>query len=224
MLSVIIPIYNEEKILGINSSMFFELSCNAELIFVDGGSVDRSIEIARQYGRVLQTEKGRAIQMNYGAKNASHDTLLFLHADNIISPETLLSIEKKVKKNGFIAGCLTQRIAKKDLIFRLIEVQGNMRARISKIFYGDQGIFLKKDIFLRIGGFPNVPILEDVLFTKRLHRYGRTTVMPDKILVSARRWEKMGVIKTTLLYSLINLLFKIGFPLKRIKNLYDDLR
>jgi rSAM/selenodomain-associated transferase 2 len=224
MICVIIPIYNEEKILKENSAWFKNLSGQSELIFADGGSTDRSVEFAYSYGNVLSGDKGRAIQMNRGAKCAQQDTLLFLHADNTISPETLLSIEKEVEKNGVVGGCLTQRIDKKGLIYRTIEAQGNLRARLSKVFYGDQGIFVKKDIFFKIGGFPEVPIMEDVLFTRGLRRMGKTVVLSDKIVASPRRWEKKGVIKTALLYNLIIILFRLGCPLEKIKLLYEDLR
>lgn len=224
MISVIIPMYNEEEILSVNLIKFDNLSHDAELIFVDGGSTDRSIELVSTRGNVFRCNKGRAIQMNYGAQHARYNTLLFLHADNIVSPETLLSIEKKLQVNGFIGGCLTQRIDKKGIIYRTIEAQGNTRARFSKVFYGDQGIFIKKDIFFKMGGFPEVPIMEDVIFTKKLRKAGNTVILPDRILVSPRRWEKRGIIKTTLLYSLIILLHKLGFPLEKIKCLYDDLR
>ncbi len=149
MISIVIPIYNEEKILAEHSPYFENLSQYAEFIFIDGSSTDASIELASTFGKVLSCQKGRAIQMNYGAQHARFDTIFFLHADNKISPEALLSIEKEIQKNGIIGGCLTQRIDKNGVIYRIIEAQGNLRAKLSKIFYGDQGIFVKKDIFLK---------------------------------------------------------------------------
>lgn len=224
MISIIIPIYNEEKILNINAARFVGLSAHAELIFVDGGSIDRGIEIARRYGRILQSKKGRAIQMNFGAKQAKNDILLFLHADNIVSPESLENIEKAVWRNGVVGGCLTQRIDKKGIIFRLIEAQGNFRARRSKVFYGDQGIFARKDIFFQLGGFPDVSIFEDMLFSRKLRCEGKTVVILDKIMVSPRRWEKRGIIRTTLMFNALLAMLKMGFPLEKIKALYEDLR
>jgi len=200
------------------------LSRNSELIFVDGTSVDRSVEIARQYGKVLHSNKGRAAQMNYGASQAEGDILLFLHADSVVSPDALVSIETKIIQDGFIGGCLTQRIDNQALVYRFIESQGNFRARARKIFYGDQGIFVKKEAFLKIGGFPEAPIMEDVLFTRKLRRAGKTVVLSDKIIVSARRWEKRGIIMSTLIFSLIILLFWLKVPLPKIKQLYEDLR
>jgi len=224
MISVIIPIYNEERILSTDPVRFANLSHHTELIFVDGRSIDRSIEIARRHGKVLQSEKGRAIQMNFGAKQAKNDILLFLHADNIVSPESLENIEKEIQQDGVMGGCLTQRIDKKGLIFRLIEMQGNIRARMTRVFYGDQGIFVRKDIFFHLGGFPDVSIFEDVLFSRKLRREGKTVVLLDKIMASPRRWEKRGIIKTMIMFSTLLAMFKMGFPLERIKALYEDLR
>ena len=224
MISIVVPVYNEESALYKTSPNLQRLSSEAELIFVDGGSTDRSVDIACQLGKVFHSKKGRAIQMNYGVIQAKGDILLFLHADNIISPDTLEMIERKILKDGYIGGCLTQRIDNRAFIYRLIEWQGNIRARITKEFYGDQGIFVKKDTFLKIEGFPEAPIMEDVLFTKKLRKCDKTVVLPDKILVSARRWEKKGVIKTLFLFNLIILLFWLKVPLDRIKQLYEDIR
>lgn len=223
MISAIIPFYNEEQSLMENSVFFRNLANYAELIFVDGGSLDKSYDIASGYGKVIKSNKGRAIQMNRGVYSCKGNILLFLHADTRVSLDTLLCIEKTIGK-GYSGGCMTQRIDNDAFIYRLIEMQGNIRARRHKVFYGDQGIFVKKDVFEKIGGFPDVPIMEDVLFTQQLRKIGQTVVLPDKIMVSARRWEKNGIIKTTLLYNLIIILFRLNVPLYKIKQLYKDIR
>ena len=92
------------------------------------------------------------------------------------------------------------------------------------MFYGDQGIFVKKDIFFKIGCFPNVPIMEDVLFTKKLRTIGKTKMLQNKIHVSSRRWDNGGIVKTTLRYNLINIAFKLAVSLEKIKLLYEDSR
>lgn len=224
MISIIFPIYNEEKILSEKTVQFRNLSANAELIFVDGGSSDNSAVIAAAYGKVIRSKAGRAAQMNSGARSAAREVLLFLHADTGIAPDTLLAIEEAINSKDFVGGCLTQRIDSDSFIYRLIERQGNIRARRHKIFYGDQGIFVKKDVFERIGGFPEVPIMEDVLFTRKLRKIGQTVVMPDKIMVSARRWERKGIIKTTILFNLMIILFRLKVPLRKIKRLYENIR
>lgn len=224
LISIITPIYNEEEILSQNSHFFSNLSKQTELIFVDGGSTDRSVEIAAYYGKVLQAQKGRATQMNCGARVAQGDILFFLHADNFISQETLKTIKDRMSEGTLIGGCLSQRIDKKGIVYRFLEMHGNIRAKMSKIFYGDQGIFVEKKVFFEIGGFPEVPIMEDVLFTKALRKKGATAVLRDAIMASARRWEKHGLLQTVFIHNVITILFMVGVPLHRIKRLYADLR
>jgi len=225
MVSIVMPVYNEEEALSKNSFGLRELSQRAEVIFVDGGSLDRTKEIAGlfSFARVLFGKKGRALQMNLGGRAAHSEILLFMHADTLISPNLITSVENKIKA-GFTGGCFSQRIDKAGAIYRFIEALGNIRARLTRVFYGDQGIFVRKDIFLKMGGFPEVPVMEDVIFTKKLRKIGKTAVLKDKILVSPRRWEKKGVFRTLLLYSLLNILFWLKWPLKKIKMLYGDLR
>lgn len=224
MISIIIPVYNEEKVLLENLSFFSDLFKQAELIFVDGESSDRSVEVAARFGKVISSEKGLADQMNFGARDAANDILLFLHADCRVSLDTLGVIEADMEGGGFVGGCLTQRIDKEGLVFRVIEALGNIRAALTKVFYGDQGIFVKKDVFLELGGFPEVPVMEDVLFTKKLRKAGKTKVLGEQISVSPRRWVARGVMRNILLYSLMNIMFWFKVPLRNIKALYNDVR
>lgn len=224
MVTIIVPIYNEERVLSKNIVQFNNLSKQAELLFVDGGSIDKSVGIVSGVGSLLHSGKGRSLQMNKGGFNAQGDILFFMHADTMITPDKLSVIEDAINNRDSIGGCLSQRIGRNAFIYRLIEGYGNIRARKRKIFYGDQGIFVKKDAFERIGGFPKVPIMEDVLFTQQLRKMGKTIVLPDKITVSARRWEKNGIIKTTLLFNLIIILFLLKVPLHKIKQFYEDIR
>lgn len=224
MVCIIVPIYNEEEELHTRSDEFSKLSRHAELIFVDGKSTDKSAAIAALYGKVVSSERGRGRQMNAGAQEAAGDILFFLHADNTISPETISRIEEQTRRSEAVGGCLTQRIESERAIFRFIEWQGNRRARRTKIFYGDQGIFVRKDVFNQLGGFPEVPIFEDVLFTQKLKQAGKTIVLPDKIKVSARRWQKRGILRTTIMFNRFLIMFKLGCPLEKIKKQYEDLR
>jgi rSAM/selenodomain-associated transferase 2 len=224
MISIIIPILNESKNLNQQSFAFRQLATKAELIFIDGGSQDSSRDIAAKLGRVITSPKGRSVQMNAGAKAASGDILLFLHADSMIKPEVLVAVERLMSDKRIAGGCLDQRIDSPRRIFRFIEGFGNLRSRLTGVYYGDQAIFVRKAVFEAMGGFPEVPVMEDVLFTKKLRRQGRTVVLPLAVLVSARRWEKMGIIRTCLFYSWLNILFWTGVPLTKIRAIYDDLR
>ncbi|MDD4954869.1 MAG: TIGR04283 family arsenosugar biosynthesis glycosyltransferase [Candidatus Omnitrophica bacterium] len=224
MVSVIVPVYNEEKILSQKKEWFRRLSLFCELIFADGGSRDGSAVIAAGLGRLVRSGKGRGVQMNKGAESASCGILLFLPADALISPETLKFIEEEIARRNIIAGCLSQRLSGANSIFRLVELIGNLRASFTKIFYTDQGIFVKRDIFYKMGGFAEVPLMEDAIFSAKLKKAGNTAVLRQKIFVSTRRWEKKGILKTIFIQSFINILFMLKFPLNPLSRIYGDLR
>ena len=224
MLSIIIPVYNEEYILRQNKDYFRSLSESAEVIFVDGGSSDDTIKIAKTYGHVIKSQKNRAIQMNCGATTAKYDTLLFLHADSILHEGGVNMIKDAVRHKGYIGGCFCQNLDQPGLIYKWIALTGNVRARISRIFYGDQGIFVRKDIFMQLGGFPEVDICEDVLFTKNLKKLGKVGVLCQPIHCSARRWINQGVLKTTFLNMRITLGLLFGSNHKQLAKLYQDIR
>lgn len=217
MVSVIIPVFNEEKILSQNNVFFSKLSQKTELIFVNGASTDKSAESALRFAPVLDSAKGRARQMNVGARGAKGDILLFLHADTKIHLDALGHIEEKLKDENVLGGCLSQRIDKGAWAYRWIESFGNIRAGLTKVFYGDQGIFIRADVFAKLGGFDEVPLMEDVLMSKKMRAMGETVVLKDEILVSPRRWEKKGIIRTIIFYSSLNILFWLRFPLRCVK-------
>lgn len=223
MISVIIPVYNEEKTIKETLTSLSGRD-DIEIIVADGGSTDSTKEIAHQFPvKIIETTKCRAIQMNEGARVAEGDMLLFLHSDCSAEGDAIELIEN-ISKSTFIGGCLSQRIDSSRFLFRLIEKENNIRARMRKIFYGDQSIFVRRKTFFSIGGFPEVPIMEDVLFSKKLRAAGETIVLPDRIIASARRWEKHGIVKTAVLYCVMIILFKLGYPLEKIKLLYEDSR
>ena len=149
MISIVVPVYNEEKVLGKEMEGFRLMGKEAEIVFADGGSTDGTREICGRVGKIVKTGKGRARQMNAGADEASGDILFFLHADSRVAAPALEAIGESVKK-GAPGGCLTQRIDNGKSIFRVIEKIGNARARARKVFYGDQGIFVDRNVFRRL--------------------------------------------------------------------------
>jgi len=219
-ISIIVPVYNEEKILSANYSHWYQLSQVTELIFVDGGSTDRSVELAAKLGKVLPSKKGRALQMNVGALKASGKILLFIHADTRLDPAVFPIVMEKLEEDQLVGGCFSLFLDGQSILYRLIDI----RAKLSRIFYGDQGLFIKKNIFFDLGGFPEVPIMEDVLFSAKMKKKGRTIVLPEKIWISPRRWEQRGIITTISMYFFISFLFYLGFPLAKIRKIYEDLR
>lgn len=223
MISVIIPTYNEEK--NIKNTLKSLLSHrNIEIIIVDGQSSDKTVELARNYPvKIFRSEINKGIQMNSGAEEASGEIFLFLHSDCTPEGGAFLAI-KDCLSRGYIGGCLSLRIDSDNIIYRFIEASGNIRAKLSKIFYGDQGIFVRRDVFFKIGGFDKVELFEDIIFSKKLKREGKTAILNKKIYASARRWQKQGVIKTTLVYWLLTLGFLFGVSPGTLKKIYSDLR
>lgn len=223
MISIVIPVYNEEAAIErtLRSLPFGE---GVEVIVVDGHSSDRTMDIVSRYPvKVLSSLCGRALQMNEGASAARGDIILFLHADCFIDAGGLKAIEKHISFN-FVGGCFTHRIDSSKWIYRLIEASGNMRAEIFKIFYGDQAIFVKRDIFEQIGGFDSVSIFEDAMFSKKLRRMGKTIVLDLEAIVLPRRWEKKGVARTTIINWFLTLGFMMGVPTDRLAKFYKNVR
>jgi rSAM/selenodomain-associated transferase 2 len=222
-ISVIIPILNEAKILGKTLSQLQPELGPHELIIVDGGSSDNSVCIAKGYGEVLTSARGRAKQLNVGAAAATGDILLFLHADVWLEPGALSAVDAALSA-GYIGGGFRQKIDGKCFLYRLIEIAGNIRGKYLKVFYGDSGIFLARATFEKIGGFPEVPILEEMEFSKNLCELGKTTLVIPHIHISARRWETKGIVRTTVNNWLITLLYFLKFSPERLAKLYRHIR
>lgn len=221
MISIIIPVYNEEECLLKNDVYYQVIAQFEELIFVDGGSTDRTVSLARKSGRVIAAPKNRGAQMNRGANEAKHKILLFLHADALIPLENLQQIVKAVQEKEYIGGCFKQVLDDPAILYRWIAWTGNIRAKISKVFYGDQAIFVRKDVFQQLGGFPEVKIGEDVLFTKKLRKKGRVGILPFAVNCSARRWKRQGVWQTFLLNLRINTALIWNQDLDQLANAYQ---
>ena len=222
-ISIIIPILNEAKILENTLSQLQPELEHHELIIVDGGSTDNSVCIAEKYGEVITSARGRAKQLNAGASAATGDILLFLHADIWLEPGALTAVETALA-SGYIGGGFRQKIDGKGSLYRVIEIAGDIRGKYLKIFYGDSGIFLARADFEKIGGFPDVPILEEMEFSKGLRRLGKTTLVTPCIHISARRWETRGIVRTTLNNWLITLLYFLKFSPGQLAKLYQHIR
>ena len=222
-ISIIIPTLNEAKILEKTLSELQSELGQHELIVVDGGSTDGSVPIAEKYGKVITSEPGRAKQLNAGAASATGDILIFLHADIWLESGGLASVETALA-SGYVGGGFQQKIDGRHFLYRAIEVAGNMRGKYLKVFYGDSGIFVRRSDFEKIGGFPEVPILEEIGFSKGLRRLGKTTLVRPHIHISARRWETRGIVRTTLNNWLITLLYFLKFSPVQLAKLYRHIR
>jgi len=215
-ISVIIPALNEERYLP-GTLERLKQSDHIEVIVVDGGSADRTADIARSFtGKVFSVSPGRARQMNEGARMAEGDVLLFLHADSLIAPGGLDKILPALQENGAVGGAFRLKIDSGNFFLKSLACLTNLRCLVSGVPYGDQGIFILRETFQKIGGYPEIPILEDVELARKMKRAGKTVLLNERVMTSARRWAKEGLLMTTVRHRWIMLLYFLGVSPRRL--------
>ena len=197
---IIIPVLNEEKILQEKRTYYLWLKSQAQVIFVDGGSNDRTVSFAQEFGQVISSDSGRSIQMNRGASKSQRQYFLFLHVDTFLNSKGLQQISEAIAQ-GIAGGCLTLAIDDSKFIFRIFEWLVNIRARYFRVFDGDLGLLVRKDVFQELGGFDEVKLMEDILFSKKFKKRHTMVVLPEQIHVSSRAWYEKGFLNTFLCYS-----------------------
>jgi rSAM/selenodomain-associated transferase 2 len=211
-LSIIVPCLNEEE--GIASALDALAPmrrCGVEVVVVDGGSVDQTVSLSRpRADLVITAERGRALQMNAGAKRARGDVLLFLHADTRLPADTDVLVERGLASSGRLWGRFDVTIAGEHPFLRVIAAAMNLRSRSTGIATGDQAIFVKRTLFERIGGYPAIALMEDIAFTRALKKQGPPLCIARKAVTSGRRWEKHGVVRTMLLMWRLRLAYRLG--------------
>jgi len=219
-ISIIIPTLNEASNLAKTLASTHN-AADVEVIVVDGGSADKTIEVARSWGiEVLLSTPGRARQMNTGAARAMGGILLFLHADTRLPKGFDGYVRGILARSGVAAGAFRLRVDAKLPGLRILEGLVNVRSRCLQFPYGDQAIFLTAELFWDMGGFPNMPIMEDFELVRRLRRRGRIVIVPVPILTSARRWEKLGMVRTTVINYAIPLAYYLGASPSRLARWY----
>jgi rSAM/selenodomain-associated transferase 2 len=217
-LSVVIPALNEEPCIGDAVRSVRDV---AEVIVVDGGSADATVDAAERAGaRVIHSPRGRGVQLDRGARAAAGDWLVFLHADTRLEPgwdRALSSLEGDVLGGAFRLAVRSPRRA-----YRVIEAGVALRCRLFRLPFGDQAIFVRREVYGMIGGFPPFPLMEDLVFSQRLARAGRMAFPPLRAFTSARRWEEGGVVATTVRNLGLQALYACGWPPERLARFYGE--
>ena len=222
-LSIIVPVLNEE---GMISSLLDALApLSAEVIVVDGGSRDRTREIAaHKQATLVSSPPGRAQQMNHGAGIAQGNVFLFLHADTRLPDSALEDIRGALRNPQCVGGRFDVRLDGDRWMLRVIGTMITIRSRLTGVATGDQAIFVRKEIFRSMRGFPEIPLMEDIAFCRRLKKRGKVACLRSRVMTSARRWEKEGVWRTILKMWALRSLFLMGVSPFRLKRFYGDAR
>ena len=216
-ISVIIPVLNEAE----NIAATVASTKNVEVIVVDGGSQDSTVQIAKELGvKVLVfNTANRAQQMNAGAQTATGDILLFLHADTRL-PIQFDTMVYRAMASNIVAGAFALRIDSALWRLRLVEMGVNMRSRIFALPYGDQAIFLNAQLFHELGGFANLPIMEDFELISRLRRRGRIAIISTPVITSKRRWQKLGIMQTIFINQVAIIAYLLNISPQKIADWY----
>ena len=210
-LSIVIPVLNEAETIASRLDALLALRARGvEVIVVDGGSADGSAARAAPLAdRVITAPRGRGRQMNAGAEQATGEVLLFLHADTILPGSVVERIEGAVT-GGALWGRFDVRIEGASFMLPIVAALMNLRSRLTGIATGDQAIFTTRDAFARVGGFPDIPLMEDIVFSTAMRRMARPACIAEKVTTSGRRWEKHGVWRTILTMWWLRLRFWLG--------------
>jgi rSAM/selenodomain-associated transferase 2 len=210
-LSIIIPVLNEAPVIPMLLQQLAPLrQRGAQLIVVDGGSVDGSIQaVGGQADKVVLSERGRALQMNAGAAAASGDVLLFLHADTRL-PEDADRLVARALSGAAVWGRFDVRIEGRHPMLRVVATMMNLRSRLTGIATGDQALFMRRASFVQVGGFPPLPLMEDIALSRMLRRCSRPACISEHVITSGRRWEAHGVWRTIALMWWLRLQYFFG--------------
>lgn len=224
MVSVIIPVLNEEKNIENILKNALKLQGEKEIIVVDGGSTDHTVQIAEKYSKVVKSSKGRAFQMNAGAMEARGDILWFVHSDSILDEASIVNIEDVIR-NGAIGGGFPLYFYDYYIPFmKYISVTSNWRAKYMGLFFGDQGLFVRKEVFFKLKGFPEIELMEDWEMSRKLMKEGSMKLLSVKIGTSARRFKQGGPVKTHIKMHKIKLLYIFGTPPSKLNKIYRGAR
>ena len=220
------PVLNEEALLETYLRLLAGPCAghDCELLIVDGGSTDATVNIAERYGRVICSPKGRATQMNIGARFAHGDVLLFLHADTQLPDDAFDAIEHVLQSSKVVGGAFHLSFDCTNWLYRLVEFSTNLRSRLSTIFTGDQAYFIRAESFHTIGGYPDIALMEDLEIIKKLRAIGNVVLLPQHVTTSARRHEKLGLLRSVTFMWYMRTLYRFGVSPAQLQRMYLDIR
>jgi len=221
-ISIIVPALNEaDSIVSTLEGLKPFRKDDNEVIVVDGGSKDETVSLATSMvDKIIKSAPGRAQQMNVGAKQASGDVLWFLHADTLVPENAIQLILGALENQKNQWGRFDIRLSGKQPLLRLVEKLMNLRSRITGIATGDQGIFVRREVFESVGGFTPIPLMEDLDISKRLKKYSRPCCLDTKLVTSSRRWEENGILSTIMLMWRLRLAYTLGVRPEKLVNDY----
>jgi rSAM/selenodomain-associated transferase 2 len=198
---------------------------DAEIVVVDGGSIDASVAQARPLcDALIVASRGRARQMNAGARASHGDAIAFVHADTIVPPTFAADIASALADSAVVGGRFDVKLDDDALPYRTIGAMISLRSRLSRTGTGDQAIFVRRAVFDRLGGFPELELCEDLEFSRRMKRAGRVACLRARVTTSVRRWNRDGVARTVVRMWLIRAMYLMGVPPARLKRMYSDTR
>ncbi len=218
------PVLNEAAIVVPFLKKLRHCAPDAEIIVADGGSSDGTAELAREFcDHLVLSEKKRSAQMNAGAQLAKGDVFWFLHVDSEITHACLIEIQSALADPRLAGGYFRIRLPRPEIIYRATDTAAHYVGLLVRVRCGDHGVFCRRSIFEEIGGYADVPVMEDVEFYRALHRCGKVRVMKTAIVTSPRRYEEVGPWRLTAAYLLIASLYVAGAPLRFLAQLYQRM-
>jgi rSAM/selenodomain-associated transferase 2 len=226
--SIILPVLNERDLINplLDHLESLEGNENCEFIVVDGSPDGGTIEaVTRRRVQCVISPQGRASQMNAGAATATGEILIFLHADTRLPRQALERINKAMTRQALIGGAFDLSIDTERLMLKTIARIASLRSRLTRIPYGDQVIFIRRDYFHQMGGYTVIPLMEDVALMRRIKRAGgRIGFIPEPVITSARRWEQEGILYTTLRNWLLLSAYTLGADPDNLVKYYKEAR
>jgi rSAM/selenodomain-associated transferase 2 len=222
---VVVPTYNEAATIARTLERLAHQGAD-EVVVVDGASADGTAALAAAGGaRVVTSPRGRGVQQNRGAAVASGDVLLFLHADCWLEAGAVAALRRFVGRHPRVpGGCFRMRVEAPERAFRAIDAAGHLRAGVLGLPYGDQGLFVPRWAFDRVGGFPETRLMEDLLLARELRRLGRLALLPARIYVSPRRWRHQGLLRQTLRNWALTAAAALGVGTETLARFYPVVR